>query len=401
MNRSAAVAMLIIGGIAGTIHARGFGGGIRGGGFSGGFNGGPGDLWGNGAYGAGLPEYESLPGANAAYGGFFSGPPADNLADKSPGTYHPLAGEQGGMGAPRNYQAERMQSFNSSLAGMGIQTGGFRPGQFGPPPSERNSSAGMPSDLGLHQASSERSRGYKGSTRGPSAANGTRNWSTADLRVQGNVARSKFRDDSIFGRDWFAQYPGAWNSRGYARAVWTPANWDDITAWSGGAWPLYEYTYGTELTYENDNVCLDGRPIATAAKYYDSANVIAQSGERAKNQRDSGAATWLPLGVFEAIPSGATSSKMLLQLAINKAGIIRGNYFDPPAKNLQLIQGSVDKDTGRAAWVVADKKSIIFDCVLYNLTKSETPVLVHMGKDKTEQWVLVRLNQQTAATANQ
>jgi hypothetical protein len=259
----------------------------------------------------------------------------------------------------------------------------------------------MPSDLGLHQASSERSYGSKGNTRGPSAANGTRNWSTADLRVHGNSVRSNFRDYNIFDRNWFAQYPGAWYTRGYARNVWTPANWEDVNAWFGGEWQPYEYTYGNELTYENGDVCLNGRPIATAGKYYDSAASIAQTGERANILRESEAASWLPLGVFQAIPNGATSSRMVFQLAVNKAGIIRGNYFDPPAKNMQLIQGAVDKDTERAVWVVADKKNIIFDSPIYNLTKSETPMLVHMGKDKTEQWLFVRLKQKTDGTSNQ
>jgi hypothetical protein len=412
MKRNLALAVLILETFTGTIFARGFGGGLAGalpvGDGIGGSGAlwtdsiyGAGGMWANGAYGTGgLPDFESMPGGGAAYGGFFSGPTPDNLADKSPGTYHPLAGEQGGMRPQQDYRAERMQSFNSSLAGMGIQTGGFRPGQFGPPPGQRNSSAGMPSDLGLHQASSERASGYKGSTRSSSTANGARNWSTADLRAQGNFTRSNFRDYNVFGRDWFAQYPKAWYTRGYAHSVWTGASWEDVNAWFGGEWPLYDYTYGNEQTYENNDVCIDGHPIATAAKYYDSATAIAQAGERANISRDSAAGSWLPLGVFQAIPSGSTSEKMLFQLAVNKAGIIRGNYFDPPAKNRQLIQGAVDNGTERAAWVVADKKNIIFDCVMYNLTKSETPVLVHMDADKVEQWVLVRLNQPTAAAAN-
>jgi hypothetical protein len=411
VKRKLTLTVLIIGTIAGTVHARGFGGGLAAGPGGDGIGGsgalwtdsiyGAGGMWGDSAYGTGgLPGFEGIPGANAAYGGFFSGPPQDNLAGKSPGAYHPLAGEQGISVPQQNYRAERIQSFNSSLAGMGIQTGGFRPGQFGPPPSERNSSAGMPSDLGLHQASSERASGYRGSSRGPSAANGARNWSVADLRAQGNYTRSNFRNYNVFGRDWFAQYPGAWYTRGYARGVWTGASWEDINAWFGSGLPLYDYTYGNELTYENNDVCVDGHPIATAAKYYDSAAAITQTGERANIPRDSAAGSWLPLGVFQAIPSGATSGKMLFQLAVNKAGIIRGNYFDPPAKNMQLIQGAVDNGTERAAWVVADKKNIIFDCVMYNLTKSETPVLVHMGEGKAEQWVLVRLNQPTAGSTN-
>ena len=36
---------------------------------------------------------------------------------------------------------------------------------------------------------------------------------------------------------------------------------------------------------------------------------------------------------------------------------------------------------------------------LYNLTQDESPALIHIGKDKTQQWTLVRLKQpeQTAA----
>ena len=30
---------------------------------------------------------------------------------------------------------------------------------------------------------------------------------------------------------------------------------------------------------------------------------------------------------------------------------------------------------------------------IYNLTKDEAPMLVHFGKDKTEQWLLVRMDQ--------
>ena len=105
---------------------------------------------------------------------------------------------------------------------------------------------------------------------------------------------------------------------------------------------------------------------------------------------------WLPLGVFNALREGEKSSKMMFQLAVNKAGIVRGNYFNTGDNNVQQVDGSVDKKTQRIAWVVEDKKNIVFDTGLYNLTKDETTVLVHMGKDKTEQWLLVRLIDKTA-----
>jgi len=94
-----------------------------------------------------------------------------------------------------------------------------------------------------------------------------------------------------------------------------------------------------------------------------------------------------------ALPSVLAVVAVLLFRAVNKDGIVRGNYFNTKDNNNQQVDGSVDKKTQRIAWVVEDKKNIIFDTGLYNLTKDETPVLVHFGKDKTEQWLLVRLKQ--------
>jgi hypothetical protein len=35
----------------------------------------------------------------------------------------------------------------------------------------------------------------------------------------------------------------------------------------------------------------------------------------------------------------------------------------------------------------------VLDTGLYNLTKDEVPALLHYGKDRTEQWLLVRVKQ--------
>ena len=56
-----------------------------------------------------------------------------------------------------------------------------------------------------------------------------------------------------------------------------------------------------------------------------------------------------------------------------------------------LIQGTVDKKSQRVAWTVGDNKRTVGETGLYNLTKDESPVLIHIGKDKTQQWTLVRL----------
>jgi hypothetical protein len=51
----------------------------------------------------------------------------------------------------------------------------------------------------------------------------------------------------------------------------------------------------------------------------------------------------------------------------------------------------VDKPTQRVAWIVGDKKDVVYETGFGNLSEPQTSMLVHFGKDKTQQWTLVRL----------
>ena len=230
------------------------------------------------------------------------------------------------------------------------------------------------------------------------------------MRVQGNYARNNFNHYNTFNNNWWHNHPNAWWG-GYAAGVWTAATWSALNNWFGEAWQPIPYDYGSNVTYQDNSVYLNDQPIAPAADYYQSAAGLAANRragqhsqpncQRANSQPDPANAKWLPLGVFNALQPNEKTSDMMFQLAVNKDGIIRGNYFNTSDNNNQQVEGSVDKKTQRVAWVVEDKKNIIFDTGLYNLTKDETPVLVHMGKDKTEQWLLVRLKQKPDGSANQ
>jgi hypothetical protein len=81
----------------------------------------------------------------------------------------------------------------------------------------------------------------------------------------------------------------------------------------------------------------------------------------------------------------------LFQLAVNKSGIIRGNYYNALSDTALPVYGSVDKKTQRAAWIVGDRKDTVYETGIGNLTQAETSMLVHFGKDRTQQWTLVRL----------
>ena len=87
-----------------------------------------------------------------------------------------------------------------------------------------------------------------------------------------------------------------------------------------------------------------------------------------------------------------------MQLAVDKQGIIRGNYTDTSTNDNQVIQGSVDKQTQRVAFTIGDKKQDVIETGLYNLTKDEAPCLIHFGQERTEQWLLVRIKQPSNAS---
>jgi hypothetical protein len=57
------------------------------------------------------------------------------------------------------------------------------------------------------------------------------------------------------------------------------------------------------------------------------------------------------------------------------------------------VYGSIDPKTQRVAWSAGDKKTVVFETGLNNLTQDQTTVLVHFGNDQTEQMMLVRLNE--------
>ena len=97
----------------------------------------------------------------------------------------------------------------------------------------------------------------------------------------------------------------------------------------------------------------------------------------------------MPLGVFGLVKGAESDPHYVMQLAVNKSGAVAGNYYDVISGTSVPVQGAVDKQTQRLAWTVGDNKTTVGETGIYNLTKDEAPALIHIGKDKTQQWTLV------------
>jgi hypothetical protein len=170
--------------------------------------------------------------------------------------------------------------------------------------------------------------------------------------------------------------------------AWALATWPYASAYCGCTGEPVYYDYGSNVAYEDGSVYVDDQPVATAEEYYAQADQIADAGAQAANE------DWMPLGVFAVIAEeGQTQTDKVVQLALNRDGVIRGNYQDVMTEQVTPVIGSVDKTTQRVSMKLEGNDTLVVETGLYNLTNDEVPVLVHFGPDRQEGRVLIRLKQ--------
>lgn len=228
---------------------------------------------------------------------------------------------------------------------------------------------------------------------GASAARGYGYYSPSGQYANAAAVRNNFNGYGYYNSGWYGAHPGAWYAAGWASgAAWTAATWPSIGGWFGyGSYvqPV-SYDYGSSVVYQGDNVYVNGQDVGTSDQYYQQAQSLASTGAQAQPSSD---VQWMPLGVFAVSIAGQSTQIGTLQLAVDKSATIRGNYTDSSTDKTQQVQGSVDKQTQRVAFTIGDDSSTVIETGLYNLTKDQANALVHEGKDNTEQWLLVRMQQ--------
>ena len=177
--------------------------------------------------------------------------------------------------------------------------------------------------------------------------------------------------------------------------------WNNVTSWFRWSapttvWqqPVY-YDYGSEgnVTYENNNVYIGGEQVATSEEFAQSAMDLATV-EPPESEEQAEETEWLPLGTFAvSTDEKDTEPGQIVQLAVNKDGVVSGTLFNVDTDQTQAIQGQVDKETQRVAMRFGESEEIVAETGLYNLTQEEAPVLVHFGTDKTENYLMVRMEE--------
>jgi hypothetical protein len=203
---------------------------------------------------------------------------------------------------------------------------------------------------------------------------------------------------STWGRGWYAAHPGAWvPARWYGGNFWAVPTFVGLAPWVGcapAALPI-DYDYGSSVVFNDNRVYVNGSPTVTAEEYADQAQTLADQGRAAKPSDDD---EFRGLGSFGMIEGEETTAQNIFQLAINKAGIVRGNYYNALTDTTVPVTGKLDPKSQRVCWTAGARKDVVFEAGLSNLTKEQTTAVVHYGKEKTVQIILVRLDKPADAT---
>lgn len=222
---------------------------------------------------------------------------------------------------------------------------------------------------------------------------GTRYVAASDLRGQGAYVRNNFGYYNAFNSGWYTNHPGAWYAAGWiGSSIWNTCGWYDCAGYYGYAEdvaPIY-YNYGDNVTYQDGYVYYGDQMTATEEDYAQQAEDIADKGSEAQTDENE---KWMALGVFAMVQGDETTSNDIFQIAINKEGILRGNYYNAISDSATPVSGSLDRKSQRVAWTIGDAKEVTYETGLYNLTQDETTLLVHYDKDRTEQYKLFRVPQ--------
>ena len=208
--------------------------------------------------------------------------------------------------------------------------------------------------------------------------------------------------DNIGDPGWRLQYPNLAHgyfhyNHPYAHGWWTFGTVAALTRWwvypGWGAPIYYDYGSGGNVYYEGDTVYVNDQAAYTADQYAEQAAELAQTGADQLESPDAKPMDWLPLGVFALSTSAAeTSPTRMFQLAVSKEGVINGTFYNTETNQDLPILGAVDPKTQRASWYVGDNKNTVAETGVYNLTKDQAPVLIHFGLDRTDEYLLVRLD---------
>ena len=155
------------------------------------------------------------------------------------------------------------------------------------------------------------------------------------------------------------------------------------------------------MVYENDTVYVDNKPVP-AEQYNEPLKKLATTVEQPPPPmppQEGKEAEWMPLGVFALAQEKQGDPVMFFQLSLSRDGKISGGFESTLTGDRKPVAGQVDKETQNVAWRVGENTETVFATTLANLTMDVSTVAVHFGKERVQEWLLVRMPEPPPAEA--
>jgi hypothetical protein len=189
-------------------------------------------------------------------------------------------------------------------------------------------------------------------------------------------------------------YNRAWNARGPYYG-WRTTSAAALGTYLGASWAAagtqpayYAYGSGGNVYYQDNSVYVNGQAAGTPEQYAQQATALVTAAPAKVDDTD-----WLPLGAFAFTREGVSDSQSMIELAINKQGVLAGTYYNQTTDVSRPLKGALDQKSQRVAVGFADDKNadVVLETGVYNLTQEEAPGLLHLGTKDSTPVLLVRL----------
>jgi hypothetical protein len=215
--------------------------------------------------------------------------------------------------------------------------------------------------------------------------------------------RHRDRDDLPFRFGWWDNHRfdhgfGPWGYTWWEDRPWYWWGWTTapiLDSWLAFGWerPCYwDYGLNGYIYYQDNQFYQNGQPYQSANNYYRQVYDLAHSAPSIA-QDEAAKMEWMPLGVFAVSREGQQDEDRLIQIAVNKQGVLSGTYYNKINNGAHPLVGMVDQKTQRAAWYFADGTydQMVFETSIHNLTEPQSTIMVHFAPGNVGVWQLVRL----------
>jgi hypothetical protein len=200
----------------------------------------------------------------------------------------------------------------------------------------------------------------------------------AKQNFQNQISQFKSGPDP-FSAAWYADHPQAWQyTHPHADAA-TVATAAGVTAWLGAAYYTPAVSGGTSTTMIYQEV-----PAEETAPQEQSAAVAANVAPVPEE--------WMTLGAYSLVANPGSPPTVMLQLAVDHSGQLKGVYYDSLTNTTHNVSGTVDRASQTAQWSLDNNRQLAFIAPLNELLKSAGTVQVKLATGP-QQWQLQRLEE--------